>query len=199
MISFLLHDICPEITDNDKLIQVYQKSLQIGLKSTNEKKQQNPSQIYDNRKNKLIDQIASVNNFRRSVVKKAVAKYGTLNTEAIIEYCCENDVVGDEEDNKHDSDSEFMDSQETPINLNPINLNDASLSKHIQVLWDSFLEKQNGFSKSFLTIEHLAQFLELIYENTNEFQRSIPGYLTNKGNCKLINKRLILSLILREN
>lgn len=189
MISFLLHDICPEITDTEKLINVFQQSLEKGPRSASvnasSRSKQVPSRIYDNRINQLIDHIATENNFRRSVVKRAVDMYGTLDKDAIIDYCLEHDLLDEDTEDvqftrDNDSDCELMDSQEIPIN-NSIDVNNASFSKHIQILWTSFLEKQNGFSKSFLTIEHLAQFLELIYESKSDFQRTVPGYLTNKG------------------
>ena len=195
MISFLLHDICPEITDTDRLVNFYRQSLEKGPRSASidasSRLKQPPSRIFDNRINQLIDQIATENNFRRSVIKRAVDIYGTLDKDAIVDYCLENDML-DEEDTEdvqlhrhNDDECELMDSQESPIN-NSINVNNASFSKHIQILWTSFLEKQNGFSKSFLTIEHLAQFLELIHEKKNDFQRTVPGYLTNKGKPDLI-------------
>lgn len=191
MISFLLHDICPEITNTDTLVNFYRQSLEKGPRSASidasSRLKQAPSQIYDNRINQQIDQIATENNFRRSVVKRAVDIYGTLDKDAIVDYCLENDMLDDKDTEvdvqlhrDNDDECELMDSQESPIN-NSINVSNVSFSKHIHILWTSFLEKQNGFSKSFLTIEHLAQFLELIYENENDFKRSVPGYLTNKG------------------
>lgn len=176
MIGFLLTNICSNVT-KEKLYNAFKKSLKWKPRSVESGAKQTSS-TEDKQKDQFINEIKKENNFSVAVVRRAVNIYGTGDKSAVIDYCLENDDFDvDEITSSYDTMNMSIDEvKEEPMDL------EETFNQRIELIWKRFLEKQKTYSNSFLTTEHLAKFLEILYENTNDFQRQIPGYLTNKGN-----------------
>ncbi len=188
MIGYMLQNICSNVS-KEKLEEVFNKTLSQRKKSSTTVPKMCESGIKSSHVEQTIKKIVHDNNFSIKVVRKAVEIYGVLNNDAIIEYCLENDTFEDCEDNKMELDEQIlnMSIEKIPISSNENSQStESTLQRQMRTVWSEFLKKQNGFSKNFLTTEHLATFLELLYDDTNSFQRLIPGYITNRGSPNLI-------------
>ncbi len=186
MIRYMLANVYPNVSQ-EKLEETFNKTLSQRSKpsAAEFKKSASVTKIYDNRVEQIISKIVSENNFSYKVVRRAVNIHGTSNTEAIIDYCLENDMLGEDEGDEEELGDDMMN-----MSIDEISTSSSQLTEnaHLQIstVWTEFLKRQNGYSKTFLTTEHLAKFLELLYDDSCSFQRQIPGYLTNRGSPNLI-------------
>lgn len=126
--------------------------------------------------NKFIEQIAEDYGFTNlGLLRTAVALHG-FNREMVKDYYMENDDFGTGSDIEIEMDCD----EHMEINTNNKKVG-SGFNEQVNFVWTEFLNKQSQCSDSTITIEHLALFLELVYENRRDFKRSVPGYLSNKG------------------
>ena len=113
----------------------------------------------------VISEIARSNNFKESLVRKAVDMLGLKSLEKIVDFCVRNDGFNEDEEEE---------------------VSRADFQQTLQHIWKMFVKKQNSPSEAFVNIEQLAVLLELLDEKRNLVNRRAPGYLTNRGAPNLI-------------
>ena len=183
MISFLLGDL----VGTDLSIETLKTTFQLTLEKKSTFLHKTPKTellVYETRVNQFINKTAYENKFRVSVVREAVKLYGCMNIDLITDYCLVNDMLEEEEEDESDQQLNDDDIEMTPIEQEE--LIEIDFNKRIDQIWSQFLKHQHGYCEHSLTFEHLAIYLELIRQEKHDYERQIPGYLTNKGNPNLI-------------
>ena len=139
----------------------------------------------DENEEKIIREIAYENTFNILVVRKAVKLYGITKTDQIIDYCIINDTHDEAET------EELMDMEESVAQMETdfLDLENKKFLEQFQIIWDSYIRKQNEFNEEIFNLEQLAIFLDELKSNNNNdrlIHRIIPGYLSHHDSPNLI-------------